>query len=106
MGKQVEVIWARVAWRVMWRVSCGPGAGWTWNLLSQLLILGANVTPQRPGGRLFSPADRVASLVVLQGLHHNCSNEMEPFFLLAKTVPGADWYTWCFGSAWLTFIEN
>lgn len=33
--------------------------------------------PGRPGGRLFSPADTVASLVVLQGLHHDCSNEMD-----------------------------
>lgn len=40
---------------------------------AQPLILRADVTPQRPDGRLFSPADIA---VVLQGLHHDCSNIM------------------------------
>lgn len=40
---------------------------------AQPLILRADVTPQRPDGRLLSAADVV---VVLQGLRHDCSNVM------------------------------
>ena len=40
---------------------------------AQPLILRADVVPQRPGRRLFLPAEIA---VVLQGLHHDCSNVM------------------------------
>lgn len=40
---------------------------------AQPLILRTDVAPQRPGRRLFLPVEIV---VVLQGLHHDCSNVM------------------------------